>query len=131
MDDMLLYVNPLRAGQWIRWSTLYNIKEGFILRSEGCSIEVEWLGGDRQVFPNVEGFFPPYRGVTDCMEVIQRPKNATRMKREQSRGVISVARAAAILGIPQKRVRARLRSGSLKGVRGGDGKWKAVELPAE
>lgn len=122
------YVNPLQAGQWIRWTTLHTMKEGSVLRSEGCSIEVEWLGGERQVFPNVEGFFPPYRGVTDRMDVIQRPKIASRMKREQSRGVISVARAAAILGINQKRVRARLRAGTLRGRRGADGKWKSVEL---
>jgi hypothetical protein len=122
-----LYVNPLETGQWIRWTTLYTVKEGLILRSEGCSIEVEWLGGERQVFPNVEGFFKPYRGVTDRMTVIERPKNATRMKREQHRGVISVQRAAAILGIPPKRVRARLRSGSLKGVKK-DGKWVSVDL---
>lgn len=122
-----LYINPLEAGEWIRWTTLYTVKEGEILRSEGCSIEVEWLGGERQVFPNVEGFFAPYRGVTDRMEVIERPKIATRMKREQHRGVISVQRAAAILGIAPKRVRARLRSGSLKGVQK-DGKWVSVEL---
>ena len=126
-SDRVDYVNPFQPGQWIRWITHQHVKEGQVVISKGCSIVVEWVGGERQVFPVVEAYVGPYRAVDDRMVVIERPKNALRIERETKRGVMSVARAAAILGIDQKRVRARLRSGVLKGVQR-DGKWVGVEL---
>lgn len=127
--DRVDYVNPFSVGQWIRWTTFQHVKEGQVVVSEGPSIVVEWLGGECQVFPIVEAYVGPYRAVDDRMEVVQRPKNALRIEREVKRGQMSVARAAAVLGIDQKRVRARLRAGTLKGVQSG-GKWIAVELEA-
>jgi hypothetical protein len=98
-----------------------------VVISKGPSIVVEWLGGDRQVFPIVEAYVGPYRAVDDRMVAIERPKNALRIERETRKGVMSVPRAAAILGIDQKRVRARLRSGALQGIQKG-GKWVSVVL---
>lgn len=124
---MIDSVNNFKVGQWVRWVTLEHVKEGLVVESAGPSIVVDWVGGERQVFPVVERFFAPYRSLGESMEVIQRPKNALRIEREVKRGQMSVARAAAVLGIDQKRVRARLRAGTLKGVRQ-DGKWVSVEL---
>lgn len=94
--------------------------------SSGCSIVVRWLGGDEQVFPNVECYLRPFADQAR-MEVITRPKEASRIEREVKRGVMSVHRAAASLGTTPKRVRAMLRSGQLQGERK-DGKWVSVEL---
>jgi hypothetical protein len=97
--------------------------------SEGPSIEVEWLGGDRQVFPVVEGYVrgEHNRLAYDRMVTIERPKEASRIERETRKGVMSVQRAAASLGVTPKRVRAMLRSGQLQGNQK-EGKWVSVEL---
>lgn len=125
MDDM---TNPFNEGDWLVWTTEFNIKRGQVVQSKGPSIEVEWLGGERQVFPVVEGYVVgPYSGVSARMRRIERPKEASRIERETKRGVTSITRAAAILGTTPKRIRAQLRSGQLKGV-SKDGKWVSVDL---
>lgn len=124
------YVNPFEPGQWIRWITDHHVKDGQVVESVGPSVVIEWLGGDRQVFPIVEAYVGPHRAVDDRMVTIERPKNASRIERETRKGQMSVARAAAVLGIDQKRVRAKLRSGALRGVQR-EGKWVSVVLDAE
>lgn len=117
-------MNPFQVGQWIQWTTESHVKRGQVVVSQGPSLIVEWLGGDRQVFPVVEyiGGGPHTR-----MEVIERPKEASRIERETRKGVMSVQRAAATLGVTPKRVRAMLRAGQLEGSQK-EGKWTSVNL---
>lgn len=112
-------------GDWIRWSTPNQVREGRVVRVAGPSLVVEWLGGEEQVFPVVEGYLPPYCGDAR-MERIGRPKEASRIERDTRKGRMSVARAAAILGTTPKRTRAMLRSGQLRGTKEG-GKWTSVD----
>lgn len=120
-------MNPFKQGQWIQWQTEFTAKRGEVIVSQGPSIVVRWLGGGEQVFPVVEGYVGPLAGRGARMEVIERPREASRIERERKRGHMSVARAAASLGTSPKRVRAMLRSGQLQGVNK-DGKWVSVEL---
>ena len=116
------FVNPLEVGQWIRWTTPDRIYEGQVLRVEGPSAVIHWLGGAEQVFPVVEGYFPPYgTGIV----VIDKPRKAEKIFRDSQAGLMSVPRAAALLGVEPKRVRAMLRGGQLRGEQV-DGKWKVV-----
>lgn len=120
-------MQPFSRGQWIQWSTEFSVKRGQVVLTSGPSIVVEWLGGERQVFPVVEGYvYGPYAS-SSRMELIERPREASRIEREQKRGVMSVARAAAILGTTPKQIRAKLRAGTLQG-RQTEGKWTHVEL---
>jgi hypothetical protein len=121
-------MNALEEGQWIRWTTPSQIKEGRVAVVSGPSAVIEWLGGGRRVFPVVEGYMPPFGGREYRMEVIPRPQGASRIERDASRGVMSVKRAAAILGKTPKQVRSMLRNGQLEGVQV-DGHWVGVELP--
>lgn len=124
----MIDMNPFVVGDWIQWSTPHQVKRGQVTVSKGCSIVVEWLGGEQQTFPNVESYVAGHRISNDSrMGVIERPKEASRIARETKRGVMSVTRAAASLGTTPKRVRALLRSGELEGVQQ-DGKWVSVEL---
>ena len=118
-------INPFLAGQWIQWQTDHAVKRGQVVLSLGPSIIVKWLGGGEQVFPLVW----PYLGqsIDARMSVIEEPEEALRIERDEAHGRMSVRRAASILGITPKRVRAMLRSGQLKGVRS-DGKWTQVDL---
>jgi hypothetical protein len=85
---------------------------------------VRWLDGSEQVFPVVEYADRPH---SSRMDVIERPKEASRIERDRKRGVMSVQRAASALGTSPKRVRAMLRAGQLQGSQQG-GKWVSVEL---
>lgn len=118
--------NPFKPGQWILWEAHHTARRGEIVQSEGPSIVVRWLGGEEQVFPLVEPYLSR-RLIGERMTVIERPKEASRIERDERRGVISVARAAAILGVSQKRMRVMLRDGKYKGVQR-DGKWVSVDL---
>lgn len=120
-------INPYQPGEWIQWSTPHHVKRGEVIVSEGCSIVVRWLGGDEQVFPNIEGYLDRSIARDSRMDLIERPKEASRIERETKRGVMSITRAAATLGVTPKRIRAMLRSGQLEGVRQ-DGKWVSVAL---
>lgn len=121
------YMQPFTEGQWIQWSTEHSVKRGQIVETKGPSIVVEWLGGEQQVFPVVEGYVAGPYASSSRMVVIERPREASRIAREQKRGVMSVTRAAAVLGTTPKQVRAKLRAGTLKGLQQG-GKWTHVEL---
>lgn len=114
-------------GDWLRWSTLQSVKEGQVMTARGPSIVVRWLSGEEQVFPVYEGYVRPHRVGDARMERIERPKEASRIERDRRRGVMSVKRAAATLGVTPKRVRAMLRSGQLTGHQQ-DGKWVSVDL---
>lgn len=120
-------MNPFKVNQWIQWTTEGHVKRGQVVVSKGPSIVVEWLGGERQVFPIVEQYVGRSRRSNHRMDVIQRPKEASRIKREERKGVMSVSRAAATLGITPKRVRAMLRAGQLEGTQK-EGKWTSVNL---
>lgn len=120
-------INPFSKGDWIQWSTPHQVKRGQVITSLGCSIVVEWLGGDEQVFPNVECYLGAMANDHSRMEIIERPREASRIERETRRGVMSVTRAAATLGVTPKRVRAMLRSGQLQGTQK-EGKWQTVKL---
>lgn len=116
-------------GDWLRWSTPTSVKEGEVIYSRGPSMIVRWMSGEEQVFPVYDLYLHGYaatRGI-DRMERIERPKEASRIERDRARGVMSVRRAAASLGVSPKRVRAMLRAGQLTG-RQRDGKWVSVEL---
>lgn len=123
-------MTELREGDWVRWTTPSQIKEGRIVTVSGPSVVVDWLGGGQRVFPVVEGYLPPYGGREYRLEVIPRPQGASRIERDEARGVISVKRAAAILGTTPKAVRAMLRSGTLRGSRV-NGRWESVDLDAK
>lgn len=120
--------NPFKPGDWILWEAHHIARRGEVLRSVGPSVVVRWLGGEEQVFPLVEPYLSS-RLIGERMTVIERPKEASRIARDERRGVISITRASAILGVTPKRVRSMLREGKLRGVRK-DGKWISVELDA-
>lgn len=122
MDNMS---NPFKVGQWIQWHTEHAVKRGKVLFSQGPSIIVKWLGGEEQTFPLVWPYVNRSSGAR--MEVIERPKEAASIERDEHRGVISVRRAASILGTTPKRIRAMLRDGQLEGERK-EGKWASVRL---
>jgi hypothetical protein len=111
----------------LRWSTPTSVKEGEVVHADGPSLVVRWLSGEEQVFPIYDMYVRPHLGQGASMERIQRPKGASRIERDAARGVMSVRRAAASLGVSPKRVRAMLRSGQLRGQHR-DGKWVSVEL---
>jgi hypothetical protein len=104
---------------WVRWTTDTSVKEGQVIRRAGVSLVVKWLGGGEQVFPVIE--------YAHGLEVIGKPSRASSIERDESHGVMSVRRAAAILGTTPKRIRARLREGSLEGKQR-DGKWVSVVM---
>lgn len=110
------------VGQWIQWQTDTSVKRGQIVELFEPSMVVRWLDGEVQVFPVIE-----YALAMSRLVVIERPKEAGRIERDRARGVMSLARAASTLGTTQKRVRAMLRSGQLRGEQQ-DGKWISVEL---
>lgn len=120
-------MNPFSEGQWILWTTPHHAKRGRVLVVLGPSLVVRWLDGEEQVFPVVEAYVGPLALGDARMEVIERPREAGRIEREQARGVMSVQRAASSLGTTPKRIRAMLRSGQLQGTQR-DGKWIHVEL---
>lgn len=117
--------NPFKLGQWILWQTDHVIKRGLVVHSEGPSIIVKWLGGGEQVFPLVWPYLT--QSINARMSVIERPREAAGVDRDESRGCMSVRRAASILGTTPKRVRTMLRDGQLKGAKV-DGKWTEVDL---
>jgi hypothetical protein len=116
-----------RPGDWLRWSTPTSVKEGEVIAASGPSMVVRWLSGEEQTFPIYDIYVQSHVGVGDRMVRIERPKEASRIERDRARGVMSVRRAAASLGVSPKRVRAMIRSGQLKGVQK-EGKWVSVEL---
>lgn len=116
--------NPFHTGQWLLWTTHGLVKRGQVVKTQGCSMIVRWLDGSEQVFPVVEY---AHRTESSRLDVIQRPKEALRVERDVHRDVMSVSRAASILGTTPKRVRAMLRSGQLQGTQQ-DGKWVSVDL---
>lgn len=116
-----------QRGQWIRWVAPEFAKEGEVIFVNHPSMMVRWLGsGIEQVFPLATFHFGP----NGDMEIIARPPKASQIRRDEQRDRLSVAAAAAALGISEKRVRQRLRSGSLQGRQEG-GKWVEVWLGAE
>lgn len=119
-------MNPFSSGDWVRWTTPHHIKEGQVSRVEGPSIVVDWMGGEQQVFPTVDGYLPPMASAEYRIEIVSKPQRADRIERDQRRGHMSVARAAAILGTEPKRIRAMLRSGQIRGAQV-DGKWAKVD----
>lgn len=124
MGDM---INPFTVGQWIQWSTPHHVKRGEVIVSKGCSIVVRWMGADEQVFPNIEGYLDRSIRRDSRLDVIERPKEASRIARETKRGVMSITRAASTLGVTPKRIRAMLRNGQLEGTQR-EGKWTSVNL---
>ena len=109
------------VGTWVRWVDLETQREGEVIKSEWPSMVVRWLGVDLpQVFPLAYGYFD-----ADMMEVIPRPPRASQIRRQQASGRLGIAAAAARLGTTQKRVRQRLRDGSLRGEQV-DGRWVEV-----
>lgn len=114
------------AGQWLRWVTPEFGREGEVISAMWPSFTVRWLGVDNpQTFPLGYVYF--VAGSTEQMEFIDRPKNATQIRRQQASGIIGVAAAAAAMGTTPKIIRARLRAGKLKGIQR-DGKWVSVIL---
>ena len=120
-------MTTFERGDWLRWTTHDIAKEGEVVRVDGPSLVVRWMSGERQVFPIYEQYVPPRAAGEGRMVHIERPREASRIERDRRRGVMSVRRAAATLGVSPKRVRAMLRSGQLRGVQT-DGKWTHVEL---
>lgn len=111
-----------REGDWVRWLTSDIAREGVVERISGVSLVIRWLGIDHpQVFPTGLRHFKQGGEMT----VIPRPPKATKIERQMKRGHMGIAAAAAALGITEKRVRQRLRSGTLKG-RQVDGRWVEV-----
>lgn len=110
-------------GSWVRWVTSDFGREGQVVAVDPPSMVVKWLGIDQpQVFPLATPYF--VRG-HDQMEVIPEPPKAAQIDRQMAKGHMGVAAAAAALGITEKRVRQRLRSGTLGGEYK-DGRWTKV-----
>lgn len=119
--DALAYPLP-EVGSWVRWVDIEVAREGEVIQSEWPSLVVQWLGVDEpQVFPLAYPLLHDKR----TMEVIPRPARASQIRRDQARGRLGIAAAAARLGTTQKRVRQRLRDGQLKGKQV-DGRWVEV-----
>lgn len=109
-------------GDWVRWITADFGREGQVVDIQPPSMIVRWLGiSEPQVFPIAEHYFGP----DGTMKIIREPAKAAQIDRQMADGHMGVAAAAAALGITEKRVRQRLRSGSLKGTRK-DGRWLTV-----
>ena len=109
-------------GDWVRWITADFGREGKVIHVQRPSIIVRWLGiPEPQVFPLAEHHFGP----SGDMVLIREPIKAAQIDRQMTRGHMGVAAAAAALGITEKRVRQRLRSGSLEGKQE-DGRWVQV-----
>lgn len=134
----------LEEGQYIRWTTPDRIYEGQIVEVVGAGtrmvydpvteeeyevpvwpgIKIQWMGqvGVESTFPVLHGYFPP-QGTG--LEIIPKPRSADRIARDARAGVMTVKRAAALLGVEPKRVRAMLRGGLLRGGQV-EGKWVSV-----
>jgi hypothetical protein len=113
-----------RVGEWVRWVNPDFAREGVVEVSSSPSLVIRWLGiSQPQVFPNALHYFAQGGDMT----VIPRPPKAAKIDRQMKRGRKGIAAAAAALGITEKRVRQRLRNGSLKG-RQVDGKWVEVNV---
>lgn len=109
-------------GQWVRWITPDFGREGQVVLSQPPSMIIRWLGVDEpQVFPLASMHFGP----GGDMEFISEPIKASQIDRQMADGYMGVAAAAAALGITEKRVRQRLRNGTLKGLRKA-GRWTQV-----
>jgi hypothetical protein len=114
-----------QAGCWVRWVEVDVQREGIITLSLWPSLVIRWLGVDEpQAFPMAY----PYFAEGGSMEVIPRPPQAARVRRDKQAGVIGIATAAARLGTTPKRIRQQLRDGKLTG-RQVDGHWVEVFLP--
>lgn len=128
---------------YVRWTTQDRIWEGQIVEVIGGGtreildldgvirdvpvwpgIAVQWVGStdELKVFPVLQGYFPP-QGTG--LEVIPKPRSAERIARDAKAGVMSLKRAAALLGVEPKRVRAMIRGGLLRGHQV-EGKWVSV-----
>jgi hypothetical protein len=120
-------VNFPEQGQWVRWLTESRGLEGEVIDSAYPSLTIKWLGVDEpQVFPLADAYFTREQS-SMSMEFIPKPAGINDSAPHQGLEAVSVARAAAILGISQKAVRGRLRSGALKGHQV-DGKWVTVYI---
>lgn len=114
-------------GKWVRWITSDFGREGQVLVVQPPSVIIRWLGIEEpQVFPIAELHFGP----EGDMEFISEPAKAAQIDQQLEQGYMGVAAAAAALGITEKRIRQRLRSGTLKGKREG-GRWVQVWVEEE
>lgn len=118
----------MKVGDWVRWTTPSVIKEGQIQHLEGPSMVVRWLGGGEQVFPSIESYLPPIASREHSLVVIPKPQGASGIQQDQRMGIMSVKRAAALLGTTRKQVRSWLRNGTLRGSQV-NGHW--VDVNAE
>lgn len=118
--------HQIEVGDWIRWRTPTQVKEGQVILAEWPSLGVEWLGGGTQVFPYIEGYSSDDRREY-AMVVIPRPQGAAGIERDVQRGIMSVKRAAALLGTTRKQIRAWLRNGTLSGIQDAQGRWVSVD----
>ena len=115
---------PPSEGQWVRWITADFGREGQVISVQPPSMVVRWLGIEE---PQV---FPVAASALRDMEVIPEPAKAAQIDQQLAQGYMGVAAAAAALGITEKRIRQRLRSGSLEGKREG-GRWVQVWVVEE
>jgi hypothetical protein len=114
-------------GDWVRWITADFGREGKVIHVQPPSMIIRWLGiPEPQVFPLIAQHFGP----SGDMVLIREPAKAAQIDHQIARGHMGVAAAAAALGITEKRVRQRLRSGTLEGKQE-DGRWVTVALPDE
>jgi len=111
-------VNP---GDWVEWHLPgVFLRQGRVVRAEGVSLEIQFLGRDE---PTV---IPVLEYAAGELRLIKEPPKATLIDEAQAANMMTPDRAAAILGVDLKRLRAMLRDGRLKG-RQVNGKWIEVD----
>jgi hypothetical protein len=114
-------------GDWVRWVTTSSGREGQVVEAIWPSFTVKWLGVEQpQVFPWGQMYFNGEQS-SASMEPIRKPRGVTAKASTPSGAAMTTAQAASALGITQRALRMKLRSGKIKGLQR-DGRWVAVYL---
>lgn len=116
-----------RKGDWVRWVTSSFGREGRVVSASWPSFTVKWLGVDEpQVFPLGYLYFTNEQS-SMSMELIKKPAKIAAKVSTPSGGAMTPAQAAAALGIDQRKLRIKLRSGKIRGIQE-NGRWVSVYL---
>lgn len=114
----------MKTGDWVKWHLPgVFLRQGQITRKTDVSLELMLVGHDRPTVIPVADYYLEH----GLIEVIPEPPRAARIAQATEAHVMPPERAAALLGISLKRLRAQLREGRLQG-RQVDGRWVEVDL---
>lgn len=111
----------MKPGDWVEWHLPgVFLRRCRVLRAEGVSLELQVLGSDQSVVIPVREY------AAGELRRIAEPPRASLIDQAQAANMMTPDRAAAILGVDLKRLRAMLREGRLQG-RQVNGKWLEVD----